>query len=153
MIENYARMVNEWETLLRQLNPHDQAGRYCPEAADVVHDFLDSGDATPIAQPGTLTFPMMVGGLASTSASTLGHGLHNGEHHVIRGSRQSFEDTHWFVVMKYQNTIYVVDAMTHTCTTNVSGYLAQMGLTTFRRVTGGYDVTPQDMMDMNTDIF
>jgi hypothetical protein len=55
--------------------------------------------------------------------------------------------------MKHQNTIYVVDAMTHVCTQDVSGYLSQMNLTTFRRVTGGYDVTPEDMMDMNVDIF
>ncbi|MCP5073275.1 MAG: hypothetical protein GY947_08275 [Rhodobacteraceae bacterium] len=155
MIENYARIVNGGEAFLWELNPNRPEGQYCPEAADVVHDFLnsDTDQFSPVAQAGTLTFPIVFGGLAPTTATTLGHGLHNGQHYVIRGSRESYEDTHWFVVMKYQNTVYVVDAMTHRCTPDIAGYLSDMTLTNFRRVTGGYNCTPRDEMDMSIDIF
>ena len=54
--------------------------------------------------------------------------------------------------MKYQNTLYVVDAMMHIVTPVVAGYLARNNFATLHRVTGGYDVTPVDLMDFSTDI-
>ena len=152
MCTHYQMLVTQGPALLHQLNPNTSAGLYCPEAADAVHDYLDSGQINPVRITGTSTFPMQIGGLQTVTLQQLMHLVPACQHRIVRGTRANGA-THWFVVLNFQNQIYVADAMLHILTPDVANYVQTQGFTQLHRVTGGYDVTPVDPMDMSGDIF
>lgn len=171
MCAPYRRIANERESFLAEINPNTPTGLYCPEAADAVHDFLTTGDVAPLPEniSGTLTYPISLGGLVQRDPTQIEASLQNCEHVVVQGRRDptnltitinpgmstqrqiTLSATHWFVVMRYNGMIHVVDAYLRRISHNLSAYMEEQRLSSLHVVTGQFDVRPVDPLSENNN--
>ncbi len=156
MCENYRRLLREGVTLLRRLNPtpNPAAGLYCPEAADAVDDFLRDGEIHPVQVSGLTTFEMRVGGIAPASLGQIVAAIGRCAHRVICGHRPD-NSTHWFVIFNVDGQHHVADAMLmlDPAITRPAGYVQSQNFSRLRMVSGDYQVTLDDPMNLDNDIF
>jgi hypothetical protein len=149
-------MVSERMSLLQQINPnaHPEDAN-CPETADAVNDFFNSGQVRPVRTASATARFVFPPGLRWTPATlnNLGGGLSNCSHVVVRGRRnpavQGVTPEHYFVVFKVDNVIWVADAYSLELIRGVQVYVntepVPQRMITFHVASGGaYDIIVDD---------
>jgi len=164
MSDHYDDLLAGGTTLLQRLSPPMAGqGDHCPEAADVVHDFLNNGSVTPVPTSGSTEFLIrnrVLRGFRRVTLPQLRRMVpRHGTHVVVRGVRShppsGLTPHHYFVLANIRGQFYVIDAYMHQLRVDVAGYIAEGPpgerfdyLEVIRR---GYDVETHDPLAESSD--
>ena len=153
--DRYRQLVRQGDALLHRINPSaNQADANCPETADAVNDFLNSGQIRRVrtaSGSASYQFPQHTR-WTNINLIRTANGLRNCSHIVVRGLRAAGATAtaeHYFVVFRVDNVVWVADAYTWELTRGVQQYIDAEApadrMVTFQRIAGGaYDVIIDD---------
>jgi hypothetical protein len=153
----YRQMASQGTALLQRINPNgNPQDANCPETADAVNDFLNSGQVRQVrtaSGTATFNFPRGLTWRQVPNLATFAAGMANCSHVVVRGVRnpavQTVTPEHYFVLFRVDNIAWVADAYSIELTRDVNGYIneepPQERMVRFFVASGGtYDIIVSD---------
>lgn len=153
----YQRLVTERQGLLSQINPNNHPeNANCPETADAVNDFLNTGRIRQVrtaSSTASFVFPPGVTFIRTSNIHQTATNLPNCSHVVVKGIRgrgraQTTALEHYFVIFKCNHVVYVADAYTLELVHGVQAYInaevENNRMRDFFIASQNYDVTIND---------
>ncbi|MBC7944048.1 MAG: hypothetical protein H7X91_02005 [Burkholderiales bacterium] len=121
-MDNYELLLDGHVDLLRRLSPDEPGGDHCVEAADAVHDFLETGVVAPVDSGWGTTYRLHADVLAGFRRVDLVRAIErlesqgHGHHIVVRAVRAQpghQSPHHYFVLANVRGLVIVFDAYGH----------------------------------------